>query len=128
MDVYPVNPEFDADMARVRKLAELLDTRFEVAGIKFGWDSIIGLVPGAGDVATALIALYPLYVAQKHNLGRWTQLRMAGNVGLDALMGTIPLVGDLADVAFKANVKNLALLEKAANRRRRKSSRGRDMT
>lgn len=120
VEVRPVDSALDADMARVRKLATLLDSQFEVAGIRFGWDSIIGLIPGAGDLITGGIALYPLYIARKHRLGRWTMMRMAANVGTDALVGAVPVVGDAFDVLFKANKKNLALLEKAVLKRRRK--------
>lgn len=115
-------------MARVRKLATLLDSQFEVAGIRFGWDSIIGLIPGAGDLITGGIALYPLYIARKHRLGRWAMMRMAANVGTDALLGAVPVVGDAFDVVFKANKKNLAILEKAVLKRRRGGTRVTDRT
>lgn len=117
VEVRPVDNALEADLARVRKLATLLDSQFEIAGIRFGWDSIIGLIPGAGDLITGGIALYPLYIARKHRLGTWTLMRMAANVGADALVGAVPVVGDAFDVVFKANKKNLALLEKAARKR-----------
>lgn len=98
-------------------MAKLLDAQFEIAGIKVGWDAIIGLVPVAGDVATALIGVYPLHVARKHKLGRTVQARMAANLLIDWAVGAIPVVGDLFDIGFKANLKNLKLLEKAAAKR-----------
>lgn len=109
--------DLGTDLERVRKMAKLLDAQFEIAGIKVGWDAIIGLVPVAGDVATALIGVYPLHVARKHKLGRTVQARMAANLLIDWAVGAIPVVGDLFDIGFKANLKNLKLLEKAAAKR-----------
>jgi len=121
VNVTRVDPALDleADLRRARVLAKLMDGQFEVAGVKFGLDAIIGLVPAVGDTITAAIALYPLYLARKHDLGKVVLTRMAINVGADWLTGLVPVIGDVADVAFKANLKNLALLEKAAEARRR---------
>ena len=102
------------------RLARLLDTQFSVGGIRFGWDSLIGLIPGVGDIATAAMALYPVYLAHRHGLGRWTQLKMLGNVGLDALVGAVPVAGDVFDLAFKANRRNLALFREAVEKGRRR--------
>lgn len=103
----------EADLARARQLARLLDSRFELAGFRFGFDSLIGLVPGVGDLLTGVLALYPLMLARRHGVSRLVQARMLSNIGLDLLVGAVPVAGDLFDVAFKANLKNLALLEKA---------------
>lgn len=111
-------PDLEADVERVRKLAQLMDAQFEIAGIKLGWDAIIGLVPVVGDLASAAIAAYPIHIARKHKLGRLLQTRMAANVLLDWAIGAVPVIGDVFDVAFKANLKNLALLEKAAEKRK----------
>jgi hypothetical protein len=104
------------DLQRVRQLAELLDSKFSVAGIRFGLDSIVGLIPGVGDIATLLTGLYPIYIAQKHGIGLPTRARMLGNLLLDAGVGAVPLLGDLFDLAYKANMKNLRILEKALTR------------
>jgi hypothetical protein len=109
--------DLDADLARVRMLAQAMDAQFEIAGVRVGWDAIIGLVPLIGDAVTAAIATYPIHIARRHKLGRLLQARMAGNVLLDWAVGSIPLVGDLFDVAFKANLKNAELLARAAARR-----------
>ena len=109
--------DLETDLARVRWLAKLLDSQFSIAGIEFGLDAIVGLVPVAGDVITAVAALYPLHIAKKHNLGKTLQARMAWNVLVDLAAGAIPVVGDVVDVAYKANLKNLKLLERAAARR-----------
>ena len=111
-------PDLDVDLARARKLAYLMDAQFSLAGVKFGLDAIIGLVPVVGDTVTALVSLYPIWVARRHHLGQTLQARMALNVFIDWLPGLIPVVGDLIDVAYKANLKNLKLLERAVERRR----------
>ena len=125
VEVRPVGSpasELERDLQRVEWLARALDSQFSIAGIRFGWDSIIGLVPGVGDVATAALALYPVYLAGRHDLGGLTIARMLGNVGVDALVGAVPLAGDVFDVAFKANRKNVELFRKAAERKRRKAA------
>lgn len=91
--------------------------RIPGTGIRLGWDSIIGLVPGIGDAATAAMSLYIVWSARKLNVSRWTQFRMLTNVLLDTIIGSVPLVGDFADVAFKANRKNLQLIRNDVARR-----------
>lgn len=110
--------DLERDLGRVRTLARVLDTAVGIPGtrVRFGLDALIGLVPGAGDVVSALLAGYPVMVALRHRLPRWVLLRMLGNVLLDATLGTIPLLGDLFDVAFKANVRNEKLLQRYASR------------
>ncbi|MEQ8847634.1 DUF4112 domain-containing protein [Botrimarina sp.] len=97
-----------------RRLAYLLDDVFRIPGtnIRFGWDSIIGLVPGVGDAATTLIALAPVATAWKLGGSRWLIARMLGNVAIDATVGAIPLAGDAFDLFFKANRRNARMLEK----------------
>ena len=111
-------PDLDVDLRRARALANLLDAQFSIAGIRFGLDAIVGLVPVVGDTLTALAGLYPIWVARRHNLGKTLQARMALNVVADWAAGSIPVIGDLVDVAYKSNLKNLKLLERAAGRRR----------
>jgi hypothetical protein len=109
--------ELEADLAKVWRLAQWLDAEFEIAGRKVGWDAIVGVIPIVGDIATAVIGAYPIYIARKHDLGRAVQVRMALNLLIDWGVGEIPVVGDLFDVAFKANLKNADLLERAARKR-----------
>ena len=115
----PALSELEADLARARWLANLLDSQFNFMGIQFGLDAIVGLIPVAGDVVTSLAGLYPVHLAKKHNLGKTVQMRMAFNVLMDFAAGAVPVIGDLVDVAYKANLKNLKLLEKAAEKRLR---------
>src|SRR5690349_17209379 len=85
-------PNLEVDLQRARQIAMLLDAQFNVAGVKFGMDAIVGLVPGIGDAVTTLIGLYPLYVARRHGLGRWVTTRMAGNLLLDFALGAVPVL------------------------------------
>ena len=116
----PTAADLEADLARARKLAHLMDSQFSFAGVQFGLDALVGLIPGIGDTLTAIVSLYPIWVARRHDLGKTVQVRMGANVLIDWLPGLIPIVGDLIDVGYKANLKNLKLLEKAAERRRQR--------
>jgi len=110
-------PDAQRDLENVDRLAKLLDTEFEFAGIRFGLDAIIGLIPVLGDSISALIGLYPLYVAQQHKLGLLVRARMLLNLVIDWLIGLIPFLGDLFDVGFKANIRNAKILRNALEKR-----------
>ncbi len=79
--------------------------------MRFGWDSLLGLVPGLGDVATIGPAAYLLYRGRAMGARKRTLARMAANSGVDLVIGAIPVVGDLFDVLFKANIRNIDLLK-----------------
>lgn len=114
----PPADSLEADLESARALATLLDSQFEVGGVKFGLDAILGLVPVAGDLVSAAIGLYPVMLARRHKLGRWVVLRMLANLGVDLAAGAVPVIGDAADVVLKAHKRNFELLEKAARKRR----------
>ena len=80
--------------------------------IRFGLDPIIGLVPGLGDAAGALLSTWIVIEAVRLGASGATVARMAGNIAVDALTGTVPLLGDVFDVAWKANLRNVALIER----------------
>lgn len=113
----PTTADLHADLRRARTLANWLDAKFSFVGIRFGLDGIVGLVPVVGDALTGAAALYPLYVAYKHDLGTGVIAKMGINVAVDFLAGSVSVIGDLVDVGFKANLRNVALLEEAAQRR-----------
>jgi hypothetical protein len=98
----------------IELLAYWMDTAFEIPGlgIRFGFDAIIGLIPGLGDIITSLISLYILAAARRYGVPRATLLRMAFNIAVDTTVGAIPLLGDAFDVYWKANVMNVALLRR----------------
>lgn len=104
--------------AWAERLVRFLDDGLRVPGTSFrvGFDGLIGLLfPGAGDAVTAVSALSLFWLALQRGVPRAVLLRMAINVGLDALVGAIPVLGDLFDFGFKSNRKNLRLIERAAN-------------
>jgi hypothetical protein len=97
----------------LRKLEVLLDEAFRVPGtdFRFGIDGIIGLVPGLGDVLAGLLSLLIPLAAWVRGVPYVTLFRMAVNVGIDVVIGTIPLFGDIFDIAWKANRRNYRLLQ-----------------
>ena len=103
----------ETDLVRARQIAELLDTKFELAGVRFGLEGILGLVPVVGDTLGTLAGVYPIWIANRHKLGKSVQAKMAANLLVEWGGGLIPWVGDFFDVAFKANIRNYRLLEKA---------------
>jgi hypothetical protein len=102
-------------LQRANYVATLLDDAIEVPGtdIRFGLDAVVGLLPVSGDVASAILSLYIVVEAIRSGVPRSTAVRMLFNVVLDAVVGSIPLVGDLFDVYFKANRRNIRLFERA---------------
>jgi hypothetical protein len=113
----------DAEISRViqreKKLAYWLDDRFRIpfTGWRLGLDGVVGLVPGIGDAATTLLALYIVNEARRHGVPASGLARMGLNVGIDALVGLVPLVGDLADIGWKANRRNIKILIEHLERR-----------
>ncbi len=103
-----------ADEAQTERLARLLDSQFRVPGtrMRFGVDGVLGLVPGVGDAAG--LALSSMVIVQAVRLGARgsTVVRMVLNVALDTVVGAIPLLGSVFDFAFKANNRNIALLQR----------------
>lgn len=101
-------------LKRIRRIATLLDTAFGIPGTKFriGLDPILGLIPGGGDLITAGISAYMIYLATRFGLKKEEIGKMIGNVAIETFLGTVPLVGDVFDAYFKANIRNLEILEK----------------
>ncbi|NUO40197.1 MAG: DUF4112 domain-containing protein [Gemmatimonadaceae bacterium] len=104
----------DDPLSRARTLARLLDSVARVPGtnMRFGLDPIIGLVPGLGDVAGAALSGYLVLLASRLGAPGTVIVRMLGNVVIDTVGGTVPLIGDLFDAAWKSNTRNLTLLER----------------
>jgi hypothetical protein len=116
-------------LEHLRLITQLFDQAFKVPGTRwrFGLDALFGLVPGLGDIAGGLVAVFALRVARNLRAPPEIQLHMLTNIALDALVGMIPLLGDLFDFAFKAQSRNLALLEswvQTPDRQSRRSRRG----
>ena len=98
---------------QVQFLARAMDEQFLVPGtnIRFGWDTILGLFPGIGDALTSAISLLIVHHARQTGASPIVLARMIANVGVDFLLGSLPLVGEAFDFAWKANRKNARLLE-----------------
>ena len=108
-------PSVESDEARkVRLLARAMDSAIRVpgTGIRLGLDSIVGLVPGAGDLVSSLMSGYIVLASARMGVPPAVVTRMILNLGVDTLVGTVPLLGDLFDVGFKANIRNAALLDR----------------
>ena len=104
------NPE--AVLRKIDRLATFLDASIGIPGtrFRFGADSIIGLFPGGGDVVGAAFSGYIIYAGWRLGLPGSALARMAGNVLADTALGAIPVAGDIFDVFFKANLRNIAII------------------
>lgn len=92
-------------------LARLLDNRFRVFGFRFGLDPLIGLVPGFGDVLSLLLSIYILWIGINLKLPPNRIGQMVLNILIDFALGLIPVIGDISDFVYKANSRNLKIIE-----------------
>ncbi len=99
-------------LRRLSGIARLMDTAIGIPGtrLRFGADSIMGLLPLVGDGAGAMVGLYIVNEARRLGVPREKLARMVGNIGLDAVVGSVPLVGDLFDVYFKSHRRNVDMI------------------
>lgn len=117
-----MNETLTRDQKRVKvdesleRLSWLLDDLIRIPGLnwRFGLDALAGLIPGFGDTATSLASFYILGSAVRYGVPKITLLRMGVNLGIDYLVGSLPVVGDLFDAWWKSNHKNLELLQQRA--------------
>ena len=95
-------------------LASLLDDLFRIPGTswRFGLDPLVGLIPGFGDLITSVASFLIILAAWQRRMPKVTMARMVANVAIDTIVGSIPLLGDAFDAAWKSNRKNLALLQR----------------
>ncbi len=100
------------EIARLDALARALDAQFKIPFTRFrvGWDGILGLVPVLGDAVAFAPAAYLIWRARALGVSSATIARMGVNTGIDVVIGSIPLVGSIFDIGFKANLRNIALL------------------
>lgn len=105
-------PRREDAIARVTMVAKLLDSAFLIPGLnrRVGLDAVLGLVPGVGDAVSAALASYIIWEARQLGLPRWKIARMVGNVAVDTAIGAIPFAGDVFDVFFKSNQRNLRII------------------
>lgn len=105
------------DRGRVEQLhglARVLDSAFAIPGtrFRFGLDALIGLIPGVGDLIGAGLSAFILVQAARLGMPRSVMLRMGWNVAVETVLGAVPLAGDLFDAAYKANNRNIRLLDR----------------
>jgi hypothetical protein len=113
LDDHPANrASRQQRLARIDALATLLDSALVVPGtnIRFGLDAIVGLVPGIGDFVMSLVSLYIVHEARQLGAPAHLLVRMVANIAVDGIVGSAPLVGDIFDVMWRANRRNMALL------------------
>jgi len=105
-------------IARITALTKLLDSAFLIPGLnrRVGIDAIIGLIPGVGDAISAALASYIIWEARQLGLPRWKIAKMIGNVAFDTAIGAIPVAGDAFDLFFKANERNLRIVNEHLKR------------
>lgn len=105
--------EIEAEIASLDRLAKQLDAKFRLplTRFRFGWDSIVGLIPGVGDALVATPSAYMIYRGHKLGASRRALIRMSANTGLDFMLGSVPVIGDILDFGFKANLRNSAILK-----------------
>ncbi|MEG4105368.1 DUF4112 domain-containing protein [Microcoleus sp. S13_C5] len=109
----PPNKSQLASLRRLRQISHLLDNAIPIPGTKYriGLDPILGLIPGGGDLIGSIFAGYIVFKAAQMGVPQETLVKMAANIVFDTVAGTVPVAGDLLDVAWKANVKNIELLD-----------------
>ena len=107
--VYPENPR----LRRIRMLSTLMDSSIVLpSGFRIGLDPLVGLLPGVGDALGALVSCYIIYEAARLGMRKRVLAGMLGNLVLDAIVGAFPVLGDVFDAVWKANMRNLRLVEK----------------
>jgi Domain of unknown function (DUF4112) len=109
------------------QLSRWMDGLFRIPGVgwRFGLDAIVGLIPGIGDTATTIVSLYILAAGVRYRVSKATLLRMGVNIGIDYLLGSVPVVGDIFDVFWKSNQMNVELLRRRATVSAAEARRGR---
>ncbi len=101
----------DKRIRTARMLAKLLDSQFNISGVRFGLDPIINIIPWVGDIIGTLLSLFILHTAYKVGVSKTDFLKMLLNIAIDFIVGLIPFLGVIFDVAYKANAKNVKILE-----------------
>jgi len=110
MDQQPTNQR---SLRSLNALAKLMDAQFRIPGtnFRFGLDGILGLIPGAGDLSTFAVSSYMIWIMARNGASGYVLSRMILNVLIDSVIGAIPFIGDLFDLAFKANMRNVKLMQ-----------------
>ena len=121
-------PRTDVEIEQsLEQLSRWMDGLFRVPGTgwRFGLDALVGLVPGVGDTLTTVVSFYILAAGVRYRVPKVTLARMGANLAIDYLVGSVPVVGDLFDAAWKANQMNVELLKRRATVSAEEARRGR---
>ncbi|HUF17484.1 MAG TPA: DUF4112 domain-containing protein [Thermoanaerobaculia bacterium] len=119
-EIYEPDESLPRDLVALRQFGRLMDDAFQIPGTtkRVGLDATVGLIPGVGDVITALLSSWILVGALRYRVPPLTIMRMMANIVLDIVIGLIPIGGDLFDLFFKQNKKNVELVIRTRNRAR----------
>ena len=119
-DVIEPDAKLPQDLVALRRFAYYMDEAFTVPGtnIKVGFDALLGLIPGIGDVIGGVLSTWIVIGALRHRVPARIIARMVLNIGIDLVFGAVPVAGDVFDFLYEENVKNMRLLEKHRDRRR----------
>lgn len=119
-EVIEPDEKLPRDLVALRKFAFYMDQAFPIPGtnIRVGFDAVLGLIPGIGDVVGAVLSTWIIAGALRHRVPARIIARMVLNVGVDLLFGAVPVAGDVFDFMFEENMKNMRLLEQHRDRRR----------
>lgn len=119
-EVIEPDEKLPQDLVALRRFAYLMDEAFAVPGtnIRVGFDAVLGLIPGVGDVIGAMLSTWIIAGALRHRVPAFVIARMVLNISIDLIFGAVPIAGDVFDFLFEENMKNMRLLEKHRDRRR----------
>lgn len=119
-EVVEPDEKLPRDLVALRRFAYFMDEALAIKGTPFkvGFDALLGLIPGVGDVIGGVLSSWIVIGALRHRVPGRIILRMMLNIGIDLVFGAVPVAGDIFDFLYEENVKNLRLLEKHRDRRR----------
>lgn len=119
-EVIEADEKLPHDLVALRRFAYWMDEAFVIPGtqMRVGIGALVGLVPGIGDVAGAVMSTWIIVGALRHRVPAWVIARMVANIAIDLLFGAIPVAGDVFDFLYEENLRNMRLLEKHRDRRR----------
>lgn len=103
----------DSHLKAAQTVAKLLDDRFQIGPIKFGFDPIVNIIPGLGDVLGMLFSLYLVWIAVQMDVPKRKIFWMVWHIFIDFVIGIIPFLGTVGDIFYKANEKNLKIIEQS---------------
>lgn len=116
--------DIEKKVRTLEHLAHSMDAKWVIPwfNIRVGWDTLIGVIPGIGDTITAFISAYIIHEAHQMGIPFWTKFRMALNIIIDWFIGLFPLIGDILDIGWKANIRNVSLIKRYLEKQAREKN------